>query len=154
MRHVLAYNLGCVASTAVHLTCVELIEAFFFTPFSANKDDSKKKKKKHTQKTEKKMEKHLNNLNSEGLKVGIIIHKGKTEYMTNHADSEDILNDQENIEKVTEFKYHGQTTHHKVTIKEKNLCQDKSSLELFWKKTRTIFIDPRQTTPHFTKKNK
>ena len=98
------------------------------------------------------MEKHLNNLNSEGLKVGIIIHKGKTEYMTNHADGEDILNDQENIEKVTEFKYHGQTTHHKVTIKGKNLCQDKSSLELFWKKTRKIFNDPRQTTPHFTKK--
>ena len=40
------------------------------------------------------MEKHLNNLNSESLKVGLKIHKGKTKYMTNHADSEDILIDQ------------------------------------------------------------
>ena len=53
----------------------------------------------------KQMEKHLNNLNSESLKVGLKIHKGKTKYMTNHADSEDILIDQQKIEKVTEFKY-------------------------------------------------
>ena len=45
--------------------------------------------------TTKQMEKHLNNLNSESLKVGLKIHKGKTKYMTNHADSEDILIDQE-----------------------------------------------------------
>ena len=61
--------------------------------------------------TTKQMEKHLNNLNSESLKVGLKIHKGKTKYMTNHADSEDILIDQQKIEKVTEFKYLGQTTH-------------------------------------------
>ena len=41
--------------------------------------------------TTKQMEKHLNNLNSESLKVGLKIHEGKTKYMTNHADSEDIL---------------------------------------------------------------
>ena len=39
-------------------------------------------------------------------------------YMTNHADSEDILIDQQKIEKVTEFKYLGQTTHLKDTTKE------------------------------------
>ena len=38
--------------------------------------------------------------------------------MTNHADSEDILKDQQKIEKVTEFKYLGQTTHIKDTTKE------------------------------------
>ena len=32
--------------------------------------------------------------------------KGKTKYMTNHADSEDILIDQQTIEKVTEFQRH------------------------------------------------
>ena len=37
--------------------------------------------------------------------------------MTNHADSEDILIDQQQIEKVTEFKYLGQTTHLKDTTK-------------------------------------
>ena len=69
--------------------------------------------------TTKQMEKHLNNLNSESLKVGLKIHKGKTKYMTNHADSEDILIDQQKIEKVTEFKYLGQTTHLKDTLKKK-----------------------------------
>ena len=45
------------------------------------------------------MEKHLNILNSGSLKVGLKIHKRKTKYMTNHADSEDILIDQQKIEK-------------------------------------------------------
>ena len=41
--------------------------------------------------------------------------------MTNHADSEDILIDQETIEKVTEFKYLGQTTHPKTLQKQKSM---------------------------------
>ena len=41
--------------------------------------------------------------------------------MTNHADSEDILIDQQKIEKVTEFKYLGQNTHLKDTTKEENM---------------------------------
>ena len=41
-----------------------------------------------------------------------------TRDMTSHADSEDILTGQENIEKVTEFKYLGQTTRPKDTTKE------------------------------------
>ena len=62
----------------------------------------------------------MNNLNSESLKVGLKIHKGKTKYMTNHADSEDILIDQQKTEKVTEFKYLGQTTHlKKIPLKKK-----------------------------------
>ena len=36
------------------------------------------------------MVKHLNSLNSESVKVGLEIRKGKTKYKTNHADSEDI----------------------------------------------------------------
>ena len=35
--------------------------------------------------TTKQMEKHLNN--SENLKVGLKIHKGKSKYMTNHAET-------------------------------------------------------------------
>ena len=42
----------------------------------------------------------MNNLNSESMKVGLKIHKGKTKYMTNYADSEDILIGQQKIEKV------------------------------------------------------
>ena len=37
------------------------------------------------------MEKHMNTLNSESMKVGLKIHKGKTKYMTNYADNEDIF---------------------------------------------------------------
>ena len=44
------------------------------------------------------MEKHLNSLNWESLKVGLKIHKGKTK-MTNYADSQDIIIDQENRKK-------------------------------------------------------
>ena len=65
--------------------------------------------------TTRHMEKHLNSLNSESLKVVLKMHQGKTKYMTNHADSEDILMDRQKIEKVTEFKYLGQTTHLKDT---------------------------------------
>ena len=44
--------------------------------------------------TTKQMEKTPAQLNSESMKVGLKVHKGKTKYMTNHADSEDILIDQ------------------------------------------------------------
>ena len=40
-------------------------------------------------------------------KAGLKMHMGKTKCMKNHADSEDILTDQEKIEKVTEFIYLG-----------------------------------------------
>ena len=40
-----------------------------------------------------KWEKHLNSLNSESLKVGLKIHKGKTKYMTTHSHGKDILTD-------------------------------------------------------------
>ena len=39
------------------------------------------------------------------------------------------------MEKVRKLKYLGQTTHPK-TLQKKNLCQDKSSVELFWKKKK------------------
>ena len=38
-------------------------------------------------KQQNKWKKHLNNLNSERLKFGLKIHKGKKKYLTNHADS-------------------------------------------------------------------
>ena len=84
--------------------------------------------------TTKQMEKHLNNANSESLKVGLKIHKGKTKYMTNHADSDDILIDQQKIEYVTEFKYLGQTTHLKDTTKEEIYARIRAAWSCFGKK--------------------
>ena len=83
--------------------------------------------------TTKQMEKHMNNLNSESMKVGLKIHKGKTKYMTNYADSEDILIGQQKIEKVTEFKYLGQTTHLKDTTKEEIYARIRAAWSCFGK---------------------
>ena len=83
--------------------------------------------------TTKQMEKHLNSLNSESLKVGLKVHKGKTKYMINHADSEDIQIDQQKIEKVTEFKYLGQTTHLKDTTKEEIYARIRAAWSCFGK---------------------
>ena len=54
--------------------------------------------------------------------------------MTNHADSEDILTDQQKIEKVTEFKYLGQTTHLKDTTKEETYARIRAAWSCFGKK--------------------
>ena len=65
------------------------------------------------------------------------IHQGKTEYITNHADSEDILTDQQKNEKVTEFKYLEQTTHLKDTTKEEIYARIRAAWSCFGKKGNT-----------------
>ena len=74
--------------------------------------------------TTKQIEKHLNNLNSKSLKVGLKTHKGKTKYMTNHADSEDILIDQQKIEKVKKYMPESEQRG-AVLEKNKEILQDK-----------------------------
>ena len=100
----------------------------------------------------KQMEKHLNSLNSESLKVGLKIHKGKTKYMTNHADSEYILTDQQKIEKVTEFKYLGQTTHLKNTTKEEIHARIRAAWSCFGKKNPKEILQDRQLPISLKKK--
>ena len=85
-----------------------------------------------------KIEKHLNSRNSESLKVGLKIHKGKTKYMTNHADSEDILTDQQKIEKVTDFKYLGETTHLKDATKEEIYARIRAAWSCFGKNKKIL----------------
>ena len=53
--------------------------------------------------------------------------------MTNHADSEDRLIDQQKIEKVTEFKYLGQITHLKDTTKEEIYARIRAAWSCFGK---------------------
>ena len=65
--------------------------------------------------------------------IWLKIHKGKTKYMTNHADSEDILKDQQKIEKVTEFKYLRQKTHLKYTTKEEIYARIRATWSCFGK---------------------
>ena len=97
------------------------------------------------------MEKHLNSLNSESLKVGLKRHKGKTKYMTNHADSEDILIDQQKFEKVTEFKYLGQITHLKDTTKEGLCAKIRAAWNCFGKKNPTRKYSKIDNSPFYLK---
>ena len=87
----------------------------------------------------KQTEKHLDSLNSESLKVGLKIHKGKTKYMTNYADR-----DHKTIEKVAEFKYLGQTTHLKDTTKEEINARIRAAWSCFGKKKPTEILQDKQ----------
>ena len=73
------------------------------------------------------MEKHLNSLTSDSLKVGLKLHKGKTQCMTQNADSED----PQKIVKVAKFKYLGQTTHLKDTTKEEIYARIRAAWRCF-----------------------
>ena len=55
--------------------------------------------------TLKNMEIQFNNLNEESKKVGLKMHKGKTKCMTNLSTDDSIQNEDQDIEKVEEYKY-------------------------------------------------
>ena len=55
----------------------------------------------------------LNEINQEGNKVGMKIHRGKTKYMTNNENANNATIAGEEIEKVTHYKYLGQTMYMK-----------------------------------------
>ena len=57
----------------------------------------------------KNMELQLNDLNRESKRIGLKIHKGKTKFMTNFQTSDTIKIENEEIEKVNQYKYLGQT---------------------------------------------
>ena len=69
------------------------------------------------------------------------IHKGKTKYMTNHAESENILMDQQKTEKVTEFKYLEQNKHIKDTTKEETYARIRAAWSCLGKKPKEILQD-------------
>ena len=52
----------------------------------------------------------LNTVNEESLKIGVTIRKGKTKFMTNIDTTDNIQINGTEIEKVTNYKYLGQTT--------------------------------------------
>ena len=56
--------------------------------------------------------------------------------MTNNADSEVILIDQQKLKKVTEFKYLGQNTHLKDTTKEVIYTRIRAAWSCFGKKNQ------------------
>ena len=87
-----------------------------------------------TTSTVKDMETQLNDLNKESKKVGLKMHKGKTKYMTNVATDEKIFIEDQEIERVEEYKYLGQTLKLKdCFLLGGSIEKDKSWVELLWK---------------------
>ena len=84
-----------------------------------------------TTSTVKDMETQLNDLNKESKKVGLKMHKGKTKYMTNVATDEKIFIEDQEIEKVEEYKYLGQTLKLKDCSKEEVLKRIKAGWSCF-----------------------
>ena len=70
------------------------------------------------------------------------MHKGKTKYMTNFQNDQEIHIDSEKIEEVTNYKYLGQTTYLKDTTKEEVTCRIRAGWSCFGK-NREIFQDDK-----------
>ena len=89
---------------------------------------NKNKETKQNKTNEKTLEQSILRKSEVGLKT----HNGKTKYMTNHVEREDILSGKSDG-------IHIPRTNHTPQrhFKRRNICQDQSSVELFWeKKTR------------------
>ena len=86
------------------------------------------------------MEEQLNRLNKNSKNIGLKMHKGKTKYMTNFQNDQEIHIESEKIEEVTNYKYLGQTTYLKDTTKEEVTCRIRAGWSCF-RKNRDIFQD-------------
>ena len=86
------------------------------------------------------LESHLNTLNSESMKIGLKMHKGKTKYMTNYSSQGSIKIEENEIEEVPEYKYLGQTLSSTDTIDLEIATRIRSAWRCFGK-YREIFLD-------------
>ena len=98
------------------------------------------------------MEEHFNALNSESLKVGLKIHKGKTKYMIKHADNEDIIPDQEKSgEKKRQNSNTSDKPHTSKTLQKKKSMlgseQYGAVLEILQDRKLTILLKKRSNGP-------
>ena len=83
-------------------------------------------------------EHQLNTVNEESLKIGLKINKGKTKFMTNTDTTDNIQIDGTEIEKVTNYKYLGQTIAMENRTKQEILIRNESRMECFWKVQRNL----------------
>ena len=88
------------------------------------------------------MEEQLNRLNKNCKNIELKMHKGKTKYMTNFQNNQEIHIDSEKIEEVTNYKYLGQTTYLKDTTKEEVTCRIRAGWSCFGT-NREIFQDDK-----------
>ena len=79
-------------------------------------------------------------VNEESLKIGLKIHKGKTKFMTNIDTTDNIQINGTEIEKVTNYKYLGQTIAMENRTKQEVSIRIKAGWSVFGK-YREIFLD-------------
>ena len=88
----------------------------------------------------KDMEHQLNNVNEKSLKIGLKIHKGITKFMTNIDTTDNIQINGTEIEKVTNYKYLGQTIAMENRTKQDVSIRIKAGWSVFGK-YREIFLN-------------
>ena len=88
----------------------------------------------------KDVEHQLNTANEKSLKIGLKIQKGKTKLMTDIDTTDNIQSDGTEIEKVTNYKYLGQTIAVENKTKQKVLMRIKAGWSVLGK-YRKIFLD-------------
>ena len=86
------------------------------------------------------MEHQLITVNEESLKIGLKIHKGKTKFMTNIDTTDNTQINGTEIEKVTNYKYLGQTIGMENSTKQEVSIRIKAGWSVFGK-CREIFLD-------------
>ena len=86
------------------------------------------------------MEHQLITVNEESLKIGLKIHKGKTKFMRNIDTTDNIQINGTEIEKVTNYKYLGQTIAMEKSTKQEVSTRIKAGLGVFGK-YREISLD-------------
>ena len=86
------------------------------------------------------MEHQLITVNEESLKIGFKINKGKTKFMTNIDTTDNIRINGTEIEKVTNYKYLGQTIAMENSTKQEVSIKIKAGWSVFGKH-REIFLD-------------
>ena len=88
----------------------------------------------------KDIEHHLNTVNEESLQIGLKIHNGKTKFMTNIDTTDNIQINGTGTEKVTNYKYIGQTTAMENRTKQEVSIRIKAGWSVFGK-YKEIFLD-------------
>ena len=95
------------------------------------------------------VEHQLITLNEESLKIGLKIHKGKTKFMTNTDTTDNIQINGTETEKVTNYKYLGQTIAMENSTKQEVSIRIKAGWSVFWKVQRNL---PKQAPSYEFKK--
>ena len=88
----------------------------------------------------KDMEHQLNTVNEYSVKIGLKIHKGKAKFMTNIDTTDNIQTNGTEIEKVTSYRYQGQTIAVENITKQEVSIRIKAGWSVFGK-YREIFRD-------------